>query len=324
MTMITRRKLLAGLAMSAAGGGLQATPAYPDKRITIIFPYAAGSASDAMTRQFGEILSKALGQPVIVDAKPGAGGSIALEQVARAPADGYTLVLSATGTMSVNPHIYRLKYKPVDDLASISILVEIPFIAVTSLAFPARNLKEFIAAAKARPGAVSFANAGAGTQAHLTQMMFLKEASITANIVSYKGGAPMTTDLLGGHIDAVFDNAAAQMANVQTGKVRPLFVTTRTRSPMLPDVPTAEEAGLPGFVASGWFGLAAPKGTPRSIVEKLNRVLVDAVKDPEIRRKLLDAGWIPVGSTPEEAAARARSEQERFGLIVDQLGLKPN
>ncbi|MDP9995159.1 tripartite-type tricarboxylate transporter receptor subunit TctC [Variovorax boronicumulans] len=321
---INRRELLIAFALGSVAGGLCAAESYPSKPITIVYPYAGGSASDTLTRQFGEILSKALGQPVVVESRPGAGGSMALEQVTRAPADGHTLVLTASGTMSVNPHIYNLKYKPVEDLAPIAILVDIPFIAVSNLSSPAKNLKEFIAVAKARPGTLSFGNAGTGTQAHLTQVMFLKAAGITANIIPYKGGAPMTTDLLGGHVDAAFDNAAAQVANVHAGRVRPLFVTTQTRSPTLPDVPTADEAGLPGFVASGWFGLAAPKGTPLPIIEKLNRIVVAAMRDSATRRKLLEAGWMPVGSSPEEAAARARADLVRFGAIVSQLGLKPN
>ncbi|HYF16513.1 MAG TPA: tripartite tricarboxylate transporter substrate binding protein [Ramlibacter sp.] len=319
---INRRELLAALAAGTVASGVRAAEGYPNKPITIVYPYAGGSASDAMTRQFGEILAKALGQPVLVDSRPGAGGSTALEQVTRAPADGHTLVLTASGTMAVNPHLYNLRYRPIEDLASIAILVDIPFIAVSNLSLPARDLKEFIALAKGRPGTLSFANAGIGTQAHLTQVMFLKAAGISANIVPYKGGAPMTTDLLGGHIDAAFDNAAAQVANVQAGKVRPLFVTTQARSPTLPGVPTAEEAGLPGFVASGWFGLAAPKGTPQPIIERLNRILVGAMKEPGTRRKLLDAGWIPAGSSPEEAAARARADLASFGSIAGQLGLK--
>lgn len=320
---LNRRELLAALALGSAGSGIRAAEPWPTRPVTIVFPYAGGSAADVMTRQFAEILSKALGQPVVVDARPGAGGSTALEHVARAPADGHTLVLTASGTMAVNPHIYNLRYRPVDDLASITILVDIPFIAVSNLAVPAKDLREFIALAKARNGGVSFANAGIGTQAHLTQVMFLKAAGFAANIVPYKGGAPMTTDLLGGHIDAAFDNAAAQVANVQAGKVRPLFVTTRERSPTLPGVPTAEEAGLPGFVASGWFGLAAPKGTPQPVIERLNRILVGAMKEPATRRRLVDAGWMPVGSSPEEAAARARADLAGFGPVVGQLGLKP-
>ena len=174
---------------------------------------------------------------------------MALQQVTRAPADGHTLVLTASETMTVNPYLYDLKYKPVDDLAAI-------------------------------------------------------------------------VDLLGGHIDAMIDNAAAQVPNVQTGKVRALFVTTQERSESLPGVPTAQEAGLPGFVTSGWFGLAAPKGTPQAIIDRLNAVIVQGMAQPEVRKKLLDAGWMPIGSSPAEAAARARSDLARFGQIARQIELK--
>lgn len=321
-----RRSLTAtiGLASLALPVLSPAADAYPAKPITIVYPYAGGSASDTFTRQVGEILTKALGQPVVVDSKPGAGGSMALEQVARAAADGYTLVLTASGTMAVNPHIYNLKYKPVDDLTSITTLVDIPFIVVTRNSFPARTLKEFIAYAKANPGKVAFANAGMGTQAHLTQVAFMKAAGITANVVSYRGGAPAMTDLMGEHIDAMIDNAAAQVGNVQADKVRALFVTTHARSGSLPKVPTADEAGLPGFVTSGWFGLAAPKGTPQPIIDRLNAVIVKAFDQPDTRKKLMDAGWIPVANSPSESDARARADLVRFGAIAQQLSLKPN
>lgn len=301
-----------------------ASDALQNRPITIIYPYAAGSASDLLTRQVAEILSHALGNAVIVEAKPGAGGSTALEYVARAPADGHTLVLSASGTMAVNPHIYKLRYSPVDDLVPITVLTEIPFIAVTNVDFPAKNLKEFITLAKKQPGQITFANAGLGTQSHLTQMMFLKAAGIDANIVAYRGGTPMVTDLMGGHVDAAFDNAAAQMANVRANKVRALFVTSPTRLESMPQVPTADEAGLPGFTASGWFGLAAPKGTPQAIIERVNQAISEAFKKPEMRRKLIDAGWVPVANSPAEAAARARADLARLGVIVHQLGIKPN
>lgn len=314
--------LLAACAAFAAPMASAADTPYPTKPITIIYPYAAGGASDALARQIAELIGKSLGQPVIVDAKPGAGGSTALEMVARAPADGYTLVLSASGTMAVNPHIYNLRYKPVEDLASITILAEIPFVVVTNNNFPARNLKEFVEYAKANPGKTSFANAGIGTQAHLTQVMFLKAAGITANVVPYKGGTPATSDLLGGHVDALVDNAAAQVGNVQAGKVRPLFVTTKARSPSLPTVPTAEEAGLPGFVTSGWFGLAAPKGTPQAIIDKLNAVVVKGMAEPQFHKKMVEAGWTPIGSSPAEAAARAKSDLARFGAVARLIELK--
>ncbi|MFS2167083.1 Bug family tripartite tricarboxylate transporter substrate binding protein [Variovorax sp. Varisp62] len=314
--------LLAACASFIAPLARAADAPYPTKPITIVYPYAAGGASDLLARQIGELIGKSLGQPVIVDAKPGAGGSTALEMVTRAPADGHTLVLTASGTMAVNPYIYNLRYKPAEDLASITILAEIPFIVVTNNSFPARNLKEFVAYAKANPGKISFANAGIGTQAHLTQVMFLKTAAITANVVPYKGGTPATTDLLGGHVDALFDNAAAQVGNVQAGKVRPLFVTTKARSPSLPSVPTAEEAGLPGFVTAGWFGLAAPKGTPQAVIDKLNAVIVKGMAEPELHKKLMEAGWTPIGSSPSDATARAKSDLARFGAVAQQLGLK--
>jgi tripartite-type tricarboxylate transporter receptor subunit TctC len=321
-----RRSLVLALALgSTLVPAVQAADApYPSKPITIVYPYAGGSASDALTRQVGEAIAKALGQPVVVESKPGAGGSLGLEQVTRAPADGHTLVLTASGTMAVNPHIYSLRYKPVDDLVSITTLVDIPFIVVTRSSFPAANLKEFIAYAKANPGTVSFANAGMGTQAHLTQVMFMKAAGIEANVVSYKGGSPAVTDLLGGHVDSMIDNAAAQVPNVQGGKVRGLFVTTQARIASLPSVPTAEEAGLPGFVTSGWFGLAAPKGTPQAVIDKLNSVITKAFAEPEFRKKLIDAGWVPVANSPAAAHARARADLERFGAIAQQINLKPN
>jgi len=325
MKTLRRRSALAAALCCAAlsAPALHAADAaYPTKPITIVYPYAGGSASDTLARQIGEIIAKDLGQPVVVESKPGAGGSTALEFVTRAPADGYTLVLSASGTMAVNPYLYNLKYKPAEDLAAVTILVEIPFIVVTNLSFPARNLKEFIAEAKARPGQLSFANAGIGTQAHLTQLMFMKAAGISANVVPYKGGTPAATDLLGGHVDAMIDNAAAQVPNVKAGKVRPLFVTTQERSASLPGVPTAEEAGLPGFVTSGWFGLAAPKGTPQAIIDKLNAVIVKGMAQPDMRRKLLDAGWMPVGNSPAEAAARTRADLARFGALSQQIDLK--
>ena len=322
----TRRALSATLLAAAAGVAPFAAKAspYPGRPITIIYPYASGSASDTLARQVAEIIAKALGQPVLVESRPGAGGSIGLEHVARSAPDGYTLAFTASGTMAVNPYLYQLKYRPVEDLVSITTLVEIPFIVVTRPGFPASTLEDFIAYARANPGQVSFANAGMGTQAHLTQLLFLKDAGIEANVIFYKGSPPAVADLMGGHVDAMIDNAAAQVGNVQEGKVHALFVTSRTRSASLPNVPTAGEAGLAGFVASGWFGLAAPRGTPSSIVEKLSAVVAKAFAQADTRRKLVTAGWLPVASSPAEADARARADLARFGVIAREIHLKPN
>ena len=327
MTMKTRKFLsvtLACIAIASSVAPALAADAYPSKPITIIYPYASGSASDALTRMVGEILHKALGQPVIVESKPGAGGSTALEFVTRAPADGYTLVLSASGTMAVNPHIYNLRYKPVEDLVPITVLVDIPFVVVTNVDFPAKSLKEFITQAKARPGAISFGNTGIGTQAHLTQVMLTKAAGIDVNIVGYKGGAPAVNDLMGGHLDAMIDNVAAQVPHIQSRKVNPLFVTSKSRVAAYPNVPTAHEAGLEEFSAVGWFGLAAPKGTPSEIINRLNKALVQGLAQPDIQKRLIDAGWVPVASTPAEATARAKADLAALGTIARLIGLKQN
>ena len=227
-----------------------------------------------------EVLQKALGQPVIVENKPGAGGTIALEYVSRAQPDGHTLAFTASGAMAVSPHLYKLRFTPTEDLAPITTLVEIPFVFVTRADAPERDLQSFIRKARATPGGVTSANAGIGTQAHLTQMLFLKAAGIDLNVIAYKGGAPAVNDLMGGHLDSMIDNAAAQAGYIQAGKVRGLFVTSKYRVAAYPDVPTAEEAGLPGFSAVGWFGLAAPRGTPDAVIQRLNAALVAGWANP--------------------------------------------
>lgn len=190
----------------------------------------------------------------------------------------------------------------------ITVLVDIPFVAVTNVNFPAKNLKEFITQAKARPGEISFGNAGIGTQAHLTQVLLTKVAGIDVNIVAYNGGTPAVNDLMGGHLDAMIDNAAAQAPHIQSRKVNPLFVTSKSRVAAYPNVPTAHETGLEGFSAVGWFGLAAPKGTPTAIINRLNKALVQGFAQPDIQKRLIDAGWVPVASTPAEATVRAKTD----------------
>ncbi len=318
---------LAAAAMALAG--LTAVPdalaaGYPAKPITIIYPYTPGSASDTLSRVVGEVLQKSLGQPVIVENKPGAGGTIALDYVVRAAPDGYTLAFTASGAMAVSPHLYHLRFKPADALTPITTLVEIPFVFVTRPDLPEKTLKQFVDKARAAPGAITSANAGIGTQAHLTQMMFLNAAGIDLNVIAYKGGAPAVNDLMGGHLDSMIDNAAAQAGYINAGKVRGLFVTSKYRVAAYPDVPTAEEAGLPGFSAVGWFGLAAPKGTPPEIIDRLNAALVQGLNEPAARQRLVDAGWVPVVGTPAEAQARTLADLDALGQIVRKIGLQPN
>lgn len=315
---------IAALLMSLGLAPAFAADAYPTKPITIVYPYAPGSASDTMTRLLADAMSKKLGQPVIVDSKPGAGGSIATEHVVRSAPDGYTLLLSASGTIAVNPHIYKLRYNPLEDLAQISIAVEVPFVFVVGKDFPAQDYASFKALSDQKSGGLTSANAGLGTQAHLTQAAFAKLAGVNLSIIGYKGAAPAVNDILGGHVDSMMDNAASQIPYVSSGKTTALFVTSDYRFEGYPKVPTAKELGITGLVPAGWFGLAAPKGTPPAAIAKVQAALGDTLKDPEIQRKLKELGWVIVGNSPEQALERARADYTLLGQVVRDIGLKPN
>jgi tripartite-type tricarboxylate transporter receptor subunit TctC len=321
------KRLSAGIAALLVSLGLApayAADAYPTKPITIVYPYAPGSASDTMTRLLADAMSKKLGQPVIVESKSGAGGSIATEHVVRAAPDGYTLLLSASGTIAVNPHIYKLRYNPVEDLAQISIAVEVPFVFVVSKDFPAQDYASFKALSKQKSGGLTSANAGLGTQAHLTQAAFARLAGVNLNIIGYKGAAPAVNDILGGHVDSMMDNAASQIPYVTSGKTTALFVTSDYRFDGYPKVPTAKELGITGLVPAGWFGLAAPKGTPPAAIDKVQTALTASLKEPDIQRKLKELGWVIVGNTPEQALERARADYTLLGQVVRDIDLKPN
>ncbi|WP_278488584.1 Bug family tripartite tricarboxylate transporter substrate binding protein [Achromobacter insolitus] len=296
---------------------------YPSKPITIVLPYATGGSADMLARFAAQALQTELGKPAIVEAKPGAGGVLGTEFVSRAEPDGYTLALTASGTMAVNPYVYKLRYKPLEDFKQITVLVDLPFVVVTNNEFPAKNLQEFIDYGRKNPNKITFGNAGLGTQQHLTQLMFARAAGMQVNIVPYKGSSPAMNDLLGGHIDAVLDNTGVQTPFIKAGKVRPLFVTNPERVAALPDVPTAPEAGLQGFSAVAWFGLAAPKGTPDEIIEKIQQALAREFAKPEMKQRLLDLAMIPRVSTPAETTARVKSDLETFGKIAKEVDLKP-
>ena len=299
-----------------------AADGYPAKPITIVYPYAPGSASDTLTRLIADSLQKQLGQPVIVESRPGAGGSIATEHVVRAAPDGYTLLLSASGTIAVNPHIYKLRYQPVNDLAHISVAVEVPFVFVVNKDFPAQDYAAFQALSRQKPAGLTSANAGLGTQAHLTQAAFARQAGLNLNIVAYKGAAPAVNDLMGGHIDSMMDNAASQIPYVTSGKTTALFVTSDYRFDAYPKVPTAKELGITGLVPAGWFGLAAPKGTPEAVIDKLHGALVQGLRTAETERKLKELGWVIVANTPLQARERVQADFTRLGEVAKEIDLK--
>lgn len=322
--MVKHLKTLAAACLAAGiAAPAMAADAYPSKPITIVLPYATGGSADMLARFAAQALQTELGKPAIVEAKPGAGGVLGTEFVSRAEPDGYTLALTASGTMAVNPYVYKLRYKPLEDFKQITVLVDLPFVVVTNNEFPAKNLKEFIDYGRKNPNKITFGNAGLGTQQHLTQLMFARAAGMQVNIVPYKGSSPAMNDLLGGHIDAVLDNTGVQTPFIKAGKVRPLFVTNPERVAALPDVPTAPEAGLPGFSAVAWFGLAAPKGTPDEIVDKIQQALAREFAKPEMKQRLLDLAMIPRVSTPAETTARVKSDLDTFGKIAKEVDLKP-
>ncbi|WP_313620109.1 tripartite tricarboxylate transporter substrate binding protein [Achromobacter sp.] len=322
--MVKHLKTLAAACLAAwIATPAMAADSYPSKPITIVLPYATGGSADMLARFAAQALQTELGKPAIVEAKPGAGGVLGTEFVSRAEPDGYTLALTASGTMAVNPYVYKLRYKPLEDFKQITVLVDLPFVVVTNNEFPARNLQEFIDYGRKNPNKITFGNAGLGTQQHLTQLMFARAVGMQVNIVPYKGSSPAMNDLLGGHIDAVLDNTGVQTPFIKAGKVRPLFVTNPERVAALPDVPTAPEAGLPGFSAVAWFGLAAPKGTPDEIVDKIQQALARNFAKPEMQQRLLDLAMIPRVSTPAETTARVKSDLETFGRVAKEIDLKP-
>lgn len=322
--MIRRNTLWAGLAGAlccAAASPVFASDDYPSKPITIILASSPGGAGDQLARLAGEGIQKALGQPVAVISRPGAGGSIGVESVVRAPADGYTFVVTASGNVAINPYVYKLSYDPLQDLAQVTILADLPFVLVANKSFPAKDYKDFVVYAKRRPNEVRMGNAGAGTYQHLTQLMFAKAAGVELNIVPYKGSVPATTDLIGGHIETIIDNVVVQKPFLDAGKLTPLLTTSPTRIASLPNIPTAQELGLP-LTAVAWFGLAAPKGTPDRIIHRVQAAIAAAFERPEVKNQLSNAGMTPLASTPEFATQRVRSDAERFGKAVKEFGLK--
>lgn len=296
---------------------------FPEKMITIVVPYSPGGTADMLARTAADILQKDLGQSVIVEYKPGAGGSTGLEYVARSHPDGYTLALTASGSVTINPYVYKLRYDPLEDLTPVTILTDVPFVFVLNNDFPAKNLADFRTFAQKTPGKVSSGNAGTGSQAHLTQVMFANAANIKLNIVGYKASPPALNDLLGGHIDTMIDNIAMQAPYINAGKVTALFVTTPKRSPVIPHVPTAQEAGLPGFNATAWFGLAAPKGTPADVTKKLQAAIAKGFEKPEIKKMFEGLGLAGVASTPAESQSRQKIESKKFAELAKQIGLQP-
>ena len=297
---------------------------YPSKAITLICPYAAGGNADQRSRQFGKFLSAALGQPVIVDNKAGAGGNIGTEIVARAKPDGYVIGMGNFAPLAVNPTMFKkMNFDPAKDLTPIALIEKGPLMLTVPMDSPLKSVKDVIATAKAKPGQLTFASGGLGGSHHLSGEMFKSLAGIFMTHIPYKGGAPATTDLLGGQVDMMFEQMYSAVPNVRAGKLRALAVTSAKRSPLFPDVPTMAESGVAGFEVQNWQGFVAPAGTPREIIKLLNEIINKAFADPQIKEQMLGQGNELGGGTPEQFDAFIKSEAAKWGKLVNSAGIKP-
>ena len=315
------RALFASLLAFAAS--LAAAQNYPSKPVHLIVPFPPGGPTDIVGRLVAQKLAEGLGQPVVVDNRPGAGGTVGSTAAAKAAADGYTLLYGSTSTLAIAPSLYHdLAYDPRSAFAPISLVSRGAIIAAVNAQVPGRTLQEFIALAKKTPGTLSYASAGSGTPPHLAAELFKSIAGVDLLHVPYKGGAPAINDLVGGQVQAIFEGQVVLLPHIKSGRVRALAITGAKRDPALPDVPTFAQAGLPQYDAYFWSGLVAPGGTPADILDKLNAVLVRAFNTAEVREALLRQGLEPAGTTPAEFAAFIGSEVERWGRVAKASGAK--
>jgi tripartite-type tricarboxylate transporter receptor subunit TctC len=300
-----------------------AVAAYPERTVSIIVPYPAGGGVDAMARVVAQKLSEAFKGNVVVDNRGGAGGTLGTRAAARATPDGYTLLLGHTGTISINPALYvKLGMNPQKDFAPIGLVASMPVALLVNASFPAKTVKDVIEMAKKQPGKLNLGTSAVGTGGYMCAELFKAEAGVDVAIIPYKGTAPVMNDLLGGHVPMAFGVLPPALGNLQAGKLRALAVTSKKRFSLLPDVPTFDESGMPGFEAVLHYGLLAPAGTPKEIVDKLSVELAKLVADPEVQKRIHMEGGDPMTSTPAEYAADIVSEEKKWGGLVRKLGLK--
>ena len=318
-----RPLMILGAALAATTLGLAAHAAYPDKPIKWIVPFPPGGAMDAIARTLGEQLSRKFGQPVVVENRPGAGGNIGIDAVAKAPADGYTMVITSIG-MVTNRYLYgKLSFDPVKDFVPVSQLAVVPnMLVVNPGKVKARTLRDLIAEAKQNPGKLTYASAGNGTSIHLAGELFTAMTGTDIVHVPYKGSGPAVSDLLGGQVDMMFDSITSARPYVQAGKLVPLAVTTSKRSTAMPNLPTVAEAGVAGYELSPWFGVFMPAATPKEIVRTINAALLDALGKPEVKERFQMLGAEPIGSTPEAFAATLAAENAKWEKLIRERNIR--
>jgi len=314
--------LLGGAAAwSVAARAEDSAAGYPNRPITLVVPYAAGGGNDVLARAVAEPMGKTLGQSLVVENHGGAGGSIGTRLVAKAAPDGYTLGLGGTGTLAIDPTLYaNVGYDPRKDFAPVGLIATSPLIILVNPSVPAHNVQELIALAKAQPGKLSYASAGRGSGIHLGTVLFAEMAGIQMTHVPYRGSGPALTDLLGGHVQIYFSSLPPAIGLVKDGKLRALGVTALKRSAVFPDIPTVAEQGLPGFEAVLHYGIVAPAGTPRPIVDKLNAALRGALTDDKVKKHIATEGAEPLPTTPDEYAADIDREETKWSALVKKSG----
>ena len=315
--------ILAAFALAAAASLAQAQGAYPNKPVRIVVPFPAGGTTDILARAAGQKLSETWSQPVVIDNRPGAAGNIGAELVAKSPNDGYTLLMGTVGTHAINASLYsKMPYDHVKDFVPVVLVAGVPNVLVVHPSVPANSVQELIAYGRANPGKLNFASSGSGTSIHLAGELFKVSTGVQMQHVPYKGSTPALTDLIGGQVQLMFDNLPSALPHIKGGKLKALAVTSASRAPALPDLPTVAEAGIPGFEASSWFGLLAPAGTPRDIVTKINAEVAKWLATAEAKEKLTAAGANVFGGSPEDFVKHIGVETAKWAKVVKDSGAK--
>ncbi len=315
------RRLLAVLLCVAATHAF--AQGYPAKPVKMIIPYPPGGGNDTLGRLFAIKLSERIGQPVVVENRPGAGTLIGTEAAAKSPPDGYTILLSSIATHALSPNLYaKVPYDPIKDFAPVTLLGIAPTVLVVRNDLPAKDLAELVTAAKAKPGGFTYASGGNGTPPHINAEVFKAVAGVDLLHIPFKGGGPALVDLMAGRVDIMLDTAASAMPHVRSGKLRALAISGPKRSPEYPDLPTFAEAGMPQYDTNAWYSVHAPAGTPPEVVRRLNAELVAILKEPDVQARFKQLSTDPIGNTPEEFAAFVRAELDKYARVIKSAGIR--
>jgi tripartite-type tricarboxylate transporter receptor subunit TctC len=321
MKIFARLSAALGFALLAAAAG-QALAQYPNKPVRIVVPYPPGGTTDILARLTAARLTESMGQPFVVENRPGASGGIGSQAVAKSSADGYTLVMATISSHGIVSAISKLPYDPVKDFSPVTVIGSTPNVILVHPDLPAKNLVELLKLAREKPGKLNFGSTSPGGSPHMSAELLKMMARVDMVHIPYKGAGPMLTDLIGGQIQIGFDNLPSSMGHIKSGKVRAVAVTTTKRWPGTPDVPTVAESGVPGYEVSGWFGLLAPAGTPKAVIDALYRGASAMLKQPDVQKQMLELGAEPGGNTPDAFGKQIAAEVEKWKKVVAVTGVK--